>query len=191
MKRRHVLSPSIAMLGAALALLAACEAPPGDEAESPCDGLVEPVRQPLTADEREFLRQGLREARERWREASIDDYIFDRRRTLATYGWTPVMTVTVRAGEVQLVTLTSRGDTIFSAEDESGVAEWWRWVLVEQHFDLIAEDLDEAQWVDVTFDPELGYPTDIAIDNDVCGFGGEYRSEARDLRALSEDPVDG
>lgn len=102
-----------------------------------------PAGAPLTADDRAALQ--------RWTAAGIDDYRYELEARCFCLEQPP-LTVTVRDGEVTSVTPAS--------------AEHWRdvAVAVPDLFAMVARDRDAYASVSVTYDPELGYPTQIAED---------------------------
>ena len=104
--------------------------------------------------------------RARWDAASIRNYSWSVVvRCMACGGWPGPSRIEVKDGKpVQLLGTDYKGNVepLSISEDERG---WVIPLTVEDLFDVLDEAYTRhAQTVDVTYDPQLGYPTEINID---------------------------
>lgn len=142
----------------------------------PAPAEVTPGEQyPIVEGEAAEVAPDLEAARQRWRDAAMDDY----QMTLQRICFCPVpdytgpFEVTVRDGDVSTVMLEGA-----SVDAERGVS-------VDALFALI-DDAYERGAVEVAleFDPELGYPTSVGIDYDFQMADEEIGYRVSDLRRL-------
>ena len=112
------------------------------------------------------------EALRRWEASGPDDYRFVWR-TSAMVGQTR-LAVEVRDGAVVAVDPLQEGWRML--EDES--------LTVERIFAELAEIQQQADAVDVVYDPELGHPRSVAVDVIEEAVDDEYAFSVEDLQAL-------
>ncbi len=140
------------VLAVALVPLAGCPAPA--EVDPEIDPGFEPAGEYSGGEPAERSPE-LDAARQRWEDAGLDAYQFTLQRICfcPMPDYTGPFEVTVRHGTLDTVLL------------EGAVVADERGMTVDDLFALIEDAYErEAESVDVTFDPDLGYPTSISID---------------------------
>lgn len=159
----------LAALALCAAALAGCPAP----AAVDDGGADDPVLGPLITGTPAARSPDLDAARERWEASGLDAYEMTLRRVCfcPAPDYTGPFAVAVRGGEVASVTLDGA-----AVDDERGET-------VDDLFDLIEDAYTrKAQSVTVEFDPELGYPTNVAIDYSLQMADEEIGYMVSDLR---------
>ncbi|WP_420454637.1 DUF6174 domain-containing protein [Rubrivirga sp.] len=156
------------LLAALLIPLAGCPAPA--TVEAPDEGFPDGPALGGAPAERS---PDLDAARARWADAGLDAYAMTLQRICfcPSPDYTGPFAVVVRDGAVESVRLDGA-----AVDDERGAT-------VADLFDLIDEAYEKgAAAVDVTYDPEMGYPTSVGIDYDARMADEEIAYRVSDLR---------
>lgn len=125
----------------------------------------------------ELTLSALENQRARWEESGVLDYRFQYRE-LCVCGQSAMRqaTIEVRGGEVVSITGTGAPEGTESPAD---------FPTIDDLFDRIEDAIrDEAAALSVSYDPELGYPTEIIIDYDYGAQQDEVTIDATDLIVL-------
>jgi len=125
----------------------------------------------------ELTLSALENQRTRWEESGVLDYRFEYRE-LCVCGQSAERraTIEVRGGEVVSVTGTGAPD---------GWESITAYPTIDDLFDRIEEAVrDEAAALSVSYDPDLGYPTEIIIDYDYGAEHDEVNIDATGLIVL-------
>jgi len=134
---------------------------------------------PLSLDELEELN----EAEDRWAGRGFDDYTIETRTSCfcapEVLGW---VRIEVANGQVTRATILETGEVITDSR-----VQYWK--TVEEMFDSIrnANDQDYLNELNVSFDPTLGFPTQVDwIPDDNVQDGGSATSMRN---AFNNDPI--
>ena len=99
----------------------------------------------------------LREARERWEAAGLDDYTFDVRRVCFCASVEPIRVV-VQDGEAVSHTVIATGEPVPAEERHL-------FPTVPGLFDFIEDAIEQrAHSIEATYDPGLGFPVQVFVD---------------------------
>lgn len=116
----------------------------------------------------------------RWAAANVNEYEYGYRKYCECHSQAPPETVvTVREGSVIGVRHRPAGTDLEVVAAEDNFQYYW---TVEELFSLIATGLSRDAIVRVSYDSELGFPTQIYID-----YGPEHLGDELDLRLTHLD----
>ena len=121
-------------------------------------------------------------ARARWKSAAISSYEYGYNKYCDCHRESPPETVvTVRGGQVVGVRHRPVGFTNEVQADERNLQFYW---TVDGLFELVAAALARGVTVRASYDPQLGYPTQVYIDYDANFIGDEL-----DVRLTAVTPL--
>lgn len=137
------------------------------------------IAAPATADDREDLARN----RALWQAAAVGDYEYGYNKYCACHPDTPPETlVTVQDGRVVRVRHRPVGYD-HEVEAPRGLEYYW---TIEGLFDLVATALERGAQVRASYDPTLGYPTEIHVDYDADLIGDEVDLRITRLERLED-----
>ena len=121
--------------------------------------------------------------RNAWRAAALSNYEYGYRKFCECHPDSPPETVvTVRGGQVVGVRHRPVGFTNEVQADERNLQFYW---TVDGLFDLVAAALARGATVRASYDPQLGYPTQVYIDYDANFIGDELDVRLTAVTALA------
>ena len=121
-------------------------------------------------------------ARARWKSAAISSYEYGYNKYCDCHRESPPETVvTVRGGQVVGVRHRPVGFTNEVQAEQRNLQFYW---TVDGLFDLVAAALARGATVRASYDPQLGYPTQVYIDYDANFIGDEL-----DVRLTAVTPL--